>query len=43
MLTHLTTNLRSEIEEIYGTRIRSRLCEQFNLIAFSESAKEKRI
>jgi len=44
MLTHLTTNLNSsEIEEIYGTRIRSRLREQFNLIAFSESAKDKRV
>lgn len=44
MLTHLTTNLNSsEIEDIYGTRIRSRLREQFNLIAFSESAKDKRI
>ena len=43
MQTHLTTNLNSsEIEEIYGTRIRSRLREQFNLIAFSESAKDKR-
>lgn len=43
MLTHITTNLNSsEIEEIYGTRIRSRLREQFNLIAFSESAKDKR-
>ena len=40
MLTHLTTNLNSsEIEDIYGTRIRSRLREQFNLIA----AKDKRI
>jgi energy-coupling factor transporter ATP-binding protein EcfA2 len=44
MLTHLTTNLNSsEIEEIYGSRLRSRLREQFNLIAFSESAKDKRI
>jgi len=43
MLTHITTNLNSsEIEEIYGTRIRSRLREQFNLIAFSESTKDKR-
>jgi DNA replication protein DnaC len=43
MLTHITTNLNSsEIEEIYGTRVRSRLREQFNLIAFSESAKDKR-
>jgi DNA replication protein DnaC len=44
MLTHLTTNLNSsEIEEIYGIRVRSRLREQFNLIAFSESAKDKRV
>lgn len=44
MLTHLTTNLNSsEIEEIYGTRIRSRLREQFNLIAFSDEAKDKRV
>jgi energy-coupling factor transporter ATP-binding protein EcfA2 len=44
MFTHLTTNLNSsEIEEIYGSRLRSRLREQFNLIAFSESAKDKRI
>jgi energy-coupling factor transporter ATP-binding protein EcfA2 len=43
MLTHLTTNLSSsEIEEIYGTRVRSRLREMFNLIAFDESAKDKR-
>jgi hypothetical protein len=44
MLTHLTTNLNSsEIEQIYGSRLRSRLREQFNLIAFSESAKDKRV
>jgi hypothetical protein len=44
MTTHLTTNLNSsEIEEIYGSRLRSRLREQFNLIAFSKSAKDKRI
>jgi DNA replication protein DnaC len=43
MLTHITTNLNSsEMEEIYGTRVRSRLREQFNLIAFSEGAKDKR-
>jgi hypothetical protein len=42
--THLTTNLNSsEIEEIYGTRVRSRLREQFNLIAFNESTKDKRV
>ncbi|MFN8254204.1 MAG: hypothetical protein U0W24_00855 [Bacteroidales bacterium] len=44
MLTHLTTNLNSsEIEDFYGLRVRSRLREQFNLIAFNESAKDKRI
>lgn len=44
LITHLTTNLNSsEIEDIYGIRVRSRLREQFNLIAFSESAKDKRI
>jgi DNA replication protein DnaC len=43
MLTHMTTNLNStEIEDIYGLRVRSRLREQFNLIAFNESAKDKR-
>ena len=44
MITHLTTNLNSsEIEDIYGTRVRSRLREQFNLIAFDTTAKDKRI
>ena len=44
MTTHLTTNLNSsEIEELYGTRVRSRLREQFNLIAFDTNAKDKRI
>jgi energy-coupling factor transporter ATP-binding protein EcfA2 len=44
MITHLTTNLNSsEIEDIYGTRVRSRLREQFNLIAFDQSAKDKRV
>lgn len=44
MITHLTTNLNSsEIEEIYGLRVRSRLREQFNLIAFGAEAKDKRI
>lgn len=43
MLTHITTNLNStEIENIYGSRVRSRLREQFNLVAFGESAKDKR-
>jgi len=44
MITHLTTNLNSsEIEELYGTRVRSRLREQFNLIAFDQNSKDKRI
>ena len=44
MITHITTNLNSsEIEEMYGTRIRSRLREQFNLIAFDQAAKDKRL
>lgn len=44
MKTHLTTNLNSsEIENLYGLRVRSRLREMFNLIAFNESSKDKRI
>ncbi len=44
MITHLTNNLNSsEIEDIYGTRVRSRLREQFNLIAFDSNSKDKRI
>jgi hypothetical protein len=44
MLTHITTNLNStEIGELYGDRVRSRLREQFNLIAFDSNAKDKRI
>jgi DNA replication protein DnaC len=44
MITHITTNLNSgEIEELYGTRVRSRLREQFNLIAFDTNSKDKRI
>lgn len=41
--THLTTNLSaSEIEQFYGNRIRSRLREPFNLIAFPNHTKDKR-
>lgn len=41
--THLTTNLNStELESLYGMRVRSRLREMFNLIAFNENAKDKR-
>jgi len=44
MKTHITTNLNGdEIEEMYGTRVRSRMREQFNLIAFDEAAKDKRV
>ena len=43
VLTHLTTNLSaSEIEKFYGNRIRSRLRESFNLIAFPNHTKDKR-
>jgi len=43
MLTHLTTNLSAmEIEEIYGSRVRSRMREMFNLIAFGAAIKDKR-
>ena len=43
MLTHLTTNLNStEIEKQYGLRVRSRLREMFNLIAFPAEAVDKR-
>lgn len=43
MVTHLTTNLSaSEIESYYGNRVRSRMREQFNLIAFDSKAQDKR-
>ena len=43
LVTHLTTNLSaSEIEALYGNRIRSRMREQFNLIAFEKEVKDKR-
>jgi hypothetical protein len=39
----MTTNLSSsEIEDYYGLRVRSRLREMFNLIAFPSSTKDKR-
>ncbi len=42
--THLTTNLSaSEIEEKYGNRVRSRMREMFNLVAFDKNAGDKRI
>ena len=43
MVTHATTNLSaSELEDYYGNRVRSRMREMFNLIAFDGGAKDKR-
>jgi len=43
MITHATTNLSaSELENYYGNRVRSRMREMFNLIAFDSLAKDKR-
>jgi DNA replication protein DnaC len=41
--THITTNLSaSEIETAYGNRVRSRMRNMFNLIAFDKNVKDKR-
>lgn len=41
--THITTNLSaSEIENAYGNRVRSRLREMLNLIAFDKNTLDKR-
>ena len=41
--THITTNLSAtEIEGFYGNRVRSRLREMFNLIAFDGTCHDKR-
>jgi len=41
--THATTNLNAEeLEDRYGNRVRSRMREMFNLIAFDERAEDKR-
>lgn len=41
--THATTNLNAEeLEERYGNRVRSRMRELFNLIAFDQEARDKR-
>jgi energy-coupling factor transporter ATP-binding protein EcfA2 len=43
LITHVTTNLAAgEIEEVYGNRIRSRMREMFNLIAFDKESVDKR-
>ena len=41
--THATTNLNAkELEKLYGNRVRSRLREMFNLIAFDKDVGDKR-
>lgn len=41
--THVTTNLNAEeLEDRYGNRVRSRMREMFNLIAFDKSTTDKR-
>ncbi len=41
--THITTNLSaSEIEQHYGIRVRSRLRQMVNLIAYDKNTKDKR-
>ena len=43
MMTHLTTNLSaSELESVYGNRLRSRMREMFNLVAFDKGSVDKR-
>jgi hypothetical protein len=43
VVTHLTTNLRADsLEALYGDRVRSRLREQMNLLAFGDNAADKR-
>jgi DNA replication protein DnaC len=42
-VTHITTNLSaSELENSYGNRVRSRLRQMFNLIAFDKETRDKR-
>jgi len=42
MITHITTNLSaSEIESLYGNRLRSRLREMFNLVSINSPDKRK--
>lgn len=41
--THITTNLNADaIEKIYGSRIRSRMREMFNLVTFDTKAPDRR-
>ncbi|MFD2909800.1 ATPase [Flavobacterium ardleyense] len=42
-ISHITTNLSaSEIEALYGNRLRSRMRSMFNLITFSNESRDKR-
>ncbi|WP_422860658.1 ATPase [Flagellimonas sp. S174] len=42
--THATTNLNAaELEERYGNRVRSRMRQLFNLVAFDNDSKDKRV
>ncbi len=41
--THATTNLNAaELEELYGNRVRSRMRQLFNLVAFDSKSRDKR-
>lgn len=43
MITHITTNLNGdELGEMYGSRMRSRMREMFNLISFEADTEDKR-
>ena len=43
MITHLTTNLTSsEIEAVYGLRVRSRCRDMFYLVSFDQTSRDKR-
>ena len=43
LLTYATTNCdSSEIKSFYGNRVRSRMREMFNLVAFDEGAKDNK-
>ena len=44
IITHITTNLTSsEIEDYYGTRVRSRMREMFNLVSYERTTPDKRM
>lgn len=42
-MTHITTNLNAEdIEHFYGKRVRSRMREMFNILAFNNASPDRR-